>query len=68
LKATDDPKSLSRKEQKIENRSSKENHWKKLTSFNWAFTKYVPLRVGCKPYNVVETSFSLSILHLYIKV
>lgn len=37
LRAIDDPEYVSRKERKLENRTSNQNHLKKLTSFSWAF-------------------------------
>lgn len=49
LKATGDPKRESRKERNFENISLNENHWKKLTSFNWAFTTVEHFQLGCEP-------------------
>lgn len=49
LKATGDPNRESRKERKFENKSSKENDWKNLTSFNWAFTTVEDFQLGCEP-------------------
>lgn len=52
LKARDDSKSMFRKEQKFENRSTNENHCKDLTSFNWAFATGERFKPDCKPCNV----------------
>lgn len=49
LNSTGVPRRESRKERKFENISSNENHWKKLTSFNWDFNTVAHFQLGCEP-------------------